>query len=569
MMEKGSRLESVGERYNSRCIELRRIRIILNKEALPCFPCAGLLGTATSIRLKFQLASADYPSMQSSQNHEDLGVSQKLYYQPMPGPGPPIACRQIIRFQTTAFHLMAAVSPPQQDSQSCHSEPHHSPDNIHGSPISVSCITSDVDDLRYKLRELETVMLGPNSDIMDSLDSTIQNENSPSSSETEWWKQKREVIPRGDLKQLLIACGKAVSDGDSLTTGWLMGELRKMVSVSGDPIQRLGAYMLEGLVAKLALTGSSIYKALRCKEPLSSELLSYMHILYEVCPYFKFGYMSANGAIAEALKGEDRVHIIDFQIAQGTQWITLIQALAARRGGPPHIRITGIDDSTSAYARDGGLYIVGQRLRRLAESLKVPFEFHAGPMFACEVKLENLEIRPGEALAVNFALMLHHMPDESVSTDNHRDRLLRLVKSLSPKVVTLVEQESNTNTAAFFPRFLETLSYYTAVFESIDVSLPRDHKERINVEQHCLAREVVNIIACEGAERVERHEVLGKWRSRFRMAGFTQHPLSSVVNTTIKNLLEEYSDEYRLEERDGALYLGWRSRALVATCAWR
>jgi hypothetical protein len=51
-----------------------------------------------------------------------------------------------------------------------------------------------------------------------------------------------------------------------------------------------------------------------------------MNILYEVCPYFKFGYMSANGAIADAMKNEARVHIIDFQIAQGSQWISLIQA---------------------------------------------------------------------------------------------------------------------------------------------------------------------------------------------------------------------------------------------------
>ncbi|XP_042490523.1 scarecrow-like transcription factor PAT1 [Macadamia integrifolia] len=455
----------------------------------------------------------------------------------------------------------------QQESHSYPSGPHHSPDNNYGSPISGSCITEDVNDLRHKLRELETAMLGPDSDIVDSFDSNFDGgaQEAPSGK----WKQMLEMTPRGDLKEVLIACAKALSDNDLLTAEWLIAELKKMVSVSGEPIQRLGAYMLEGIIARLSHSGSSIYKALRCREPLSAELLSYMHILYEVCPYFKFGYMSANGAIAEALKDENRIHIIDFQLAQGSQWITLIQALAARPSGPPHIRITGIDDSTSAYARGGGLQMVGQRLSRLAESCNVPFEFHAAAISGCEVELETIVVRPGEAIAVNFAFMLHHMPDESVGTENHRDRLLRLVKSLSPKVVTLVEQESNTNTAPFLPRFLETLNYYTAIFESIDVTLPRDHRERINIEQHCLARDVVNIIACEGAERVERHEVLGKWRSRFAMAGFTPYPLSSLVNATIKSLLEKYCENYRLEERDGALYLGWMNRALVASCAWK
>ncbi|XP_068669203.1 scarecrow-like protein 21 [Aristolochia californica] len=452
----------------------------------------------------------------------------------------------------------------QQDSQSCPSDQHHSPDINYGSPISGSCITENIHGLRHKLRELETVMLGPDSDIVDSFESTSPCPNSLGPNK---WKQLMEIM-RGDLREVLTACAKAVADNDMPSAEWLMAELRPMVSVSGEPLQRLGAYMLEGLVARLASSGSSIYKALKCKEPASTELLSYMHILYEVCPYFKFGYMSANGAIAEALKGEDQVHIIDFQIAQGSQWLTLIQALSARPGGPPHVRITGVDDSQSAYARGGGLQIVGQRLARLADSCNVPFEFHAAAMSGCEVKLEHLRVQPGDALAVNFPFQLHHMPDESVSTQNHRDRLLRLVKSLSPKVVTLVEQESNTNTAPFFPRFVETLNYYSAIFESIDVTLPRENKERISVEQHCLARDIVNIIACEGAERVERHELLGKWRSRFTMAGFSPYPLNSLVNNTIRSLLESYCENYKLEERDGALYLGWINRPLVVSSAW-
>ena len=459
----------------------------------------------------------------------------------------------------------------QPDSQSFPIDQHQSPDNKCSSPISGSCLTDDVDDLRHKIRELETAMLGTDLDILDvySITNLVGPNQNQIPSDADKWKQIMEMISRGDLKDVLCACAKAIADNDMFTAEWLMSELRQMVSVSGEPVQRLGAYMLEGLVARLASSGSSIYKALRCKEPASAELLSYMHLLYEVCPYFKFGYMSANGAIADAMKDESQVHIIDFQIAQGSQWVTLIQGLAARPGGPPRIRITGIDDSTSAYARGGGLDIVGKRLSSLAKSCKVPFEFNPAEISGTEVQLEDLGVRPGEAIAVNFAFTLHHIPDESVGSQNHRDRLLRLVKSLSPKVVTLVEQESNTNTAPFFNRFLETLDYYLAIFESIDVTLPREHRERINVEQHCLARDIVNIIACEGLERVERHELLGKWKSRFMMAGFTPYPLSSLVNATIKTLLENYCEKYTLEERDGALYLGWLNRVLVASCAWR
>ena len=84
-----------------------------------------------------------------------------------------------------------------------------------------------------------------------------------------------------------------------------------------------------------------------------------------------------------------------------------------------------------------------------------------------------------------------------------------------------------------------------------------------------MARDIVNMIACEGVERVERHELLGKWRSRFSMAGFKQCPLTPSVMAAVRNLLKEFNHNYRVEQRDGALYLGWMRRAMATSSAWR
>ncbi|XP_057728257.1 chitin-inducible gibberellin-responsive protein 1-like [Arachis stenosperma] len=375
-------------------------------------------------------------------------------------------------------------------------------------------------------------------------------------------------FPSGNLKQLLVACAEAMADGNMNDFDQLISKAKGAVSITGEPLQRLGAYMVEGLVARKEASGTGIYRALKCREPEGKDLLSYMQMLFEICPYLKFGYMAANGAIAEACRDEDHIHIIDFQIAQGTQWMTLLQALAARPRGPPHVRITGIDDPVSRYARGEGLEVVGKRLAMMSEKFRIPVEFHGVPVYAPDVTRDMLNIRSGEALAVNFPLQLHHTADESVDVNNPRDGILRLVKSLSPKVVTLVEQESNTNTTPFFNRFMETLDYYLAIFESIDVTLPRNSKERINVEQHCLARDIVNIVACEGKERVERHELFGKWKSRLTMAGFRQCPLSSYVNSVIRSLLRCYSEHYSLVEKDGAMLLAWKNRNLISASAW-
>nr|GEX67013.1 hypothetical protein [Tanacetum cinerariifolium] len=405
-----------------------------------------------------------------------------------------------------------------QDSHSFQPDPYHSPDYTYTSHVSKAGFEENVNDLQLRLSGIQTV-LDTDQEFAESFDvssswaeSGLDNPNPVN----DQYRIMKQIIARGDLKEGLFACAKAVAENDTVTAEWLISMLRLLVSVSGEPAQRLGAYMLEGLVAKMSSSA---------------------------CPYFKFGYLSANGAIAEATKNEDKIHIIDFQIAQGGQWVTLTQSLAARPGGPPKLRITGIDDARNSFARGGGLNIIGQKLTKLAESCKVPFEFHAVPVSGSDIELHHFKVQPGEALAVNCAFVLHHVPDESVNPQNHRDRLLRLIKSLSPKVVTLVEQEANVNTAKFFHRTNQ-------------------------VEQHCLAGEIVNILACEGAEREERRELLGKWRSRFTMAGFTPYPLSSYVNGTIKTLLEDYCDKYRLEERDGALFLGWMNRDLVSSCAW-
>lgn len=455
-----------------------------------------------------------------------------------------------------------------QCSQSYMSDLYHSSDNNYGSPLSGSSGVDDGSDFRHVLKELEMKLLGPESDLDDSCSCSFNTVFSqPAVSQR--WNQIVEMASSLDLKQLLVACAEVIANDDIQTAEALMNVLEQKVSVSGEPIQRLSAYMLEGLRARLLSSGSIIYKKLNCKEPTGPELMSYMHVLYQICPYYKFAYMASNVIIGEAMENEKRIHIIDFQIAQGSQWVSFIQAHAHRPGGPPFIRITGVDDSQSVHARGGGLDLVGKRLAKVAESCGVPFEFHGAAISGCEVQAESLQLRYGEALAVTFPYMLHHMPDESVNTMNHRDRLLRLVKRLSPKIVTLIEQESNTNTAPFFPRFRETLDYYIAMFESIDAAKPREDGQRIRAEEHCVARDVVNIIACEGADRIERHEPFGKWKSRLTMAGFTAVPLSFSVANAITDMLKEYSENYRLGERDGALYLGWKRRPLATTSAWR
>lgn len=429
---------------------------------------------------------------------------------------------------------------------------------IEGDDVFARGDTMDIDGEWFS--QIRSVLLQDSPKESTSADSNISSSSS--------YKEISVTAPQTP-KQMLFSCAAAIQDGNIEQASSMINELRQMVSIQGDPLERTAAYMVEALAARMATSGRGLYKALKCKEATSSERLSAMQVLFEVCPYFRFGFMAANGAILEAFKDEKRVHIIDFDINQGSQYYTLLQTLASMPGKPPHLRLTGVDDPESVQRAIGGLNVIGLRLAELAKDLQISFEFQAVPSNTVLVTPAMLNCRPGEAVVVNFAFQLHHMPDESVSTVNQRDQLLRMVKSLNPKLVTVVEQDMNTNTAPFLQRFAEVYNYYSAVFESLDATLSRDSQERVNVERQCLARDIINIVACEGLERIERYEVAGKWRARMMMAGFTPCPISRNVYDSIQNLIKQYSERYKTKEEAGALYFGWEDKNMTVVSAWK
>lgn len=436
-------------------------------------------------------------------------------------------------------------------------------------------IDYDEDQLRLKFQELKKALFedDDHSHRMEidgeSFDSPKESSSSDSNLSITTTNNETTALTPQSVKCMLFDCASLIHNGDFKEASNMINVLRQHVSIQGDPSERISAYMVEALVSRMAVSGKGLYRALRCKEAPSNDRLSAMQVLFEVCPCFRFGFMAANGAILEASRDEERVHIIDFDVNQGSQYYTLLQTLARSPGKRPHVRLTGVDDPESVQRPVGGLKIIGQRLEELAKDLDLSFEFKAIPSETALVSPSKLGCCLGEALIVNFAFQLHHLPDESVSTVNLRDQLLRMIKGLKPKLVTVVEQDMNTNTSPFLQRFAEAYNYYNAVFESLDSTLPRASQDRINVEKHCLARDIINVVACEGVERIERYEVAGKWRSRMMMAGFETCPISRNVQSEIKKLIQQYSERYKVKEERGGLHFGWEEKTLVVSSAWR
>lgn len=298
-------------------------------------------------------------------------------------------------------------------------------------------------------------------------------------------------------------------------------------------------------------------------------------LLFRGSPCFNFGLMASNLAIMEATRDQPSdIHVIDFDIGQGIQYINLIHAIAEREKQskvtsvtPIVIRVTSVvlDSVSEADCR-----MVGDRLKIHADQAGVGLKFNIVHKRITELSRESLYCEVNEALVVNFAFKLQKLSDESVSTENPRDELLRRVKGLNPRVVTVVEQEMNCNTAPFVARVGEVSSYYLALFNSLDSTMPRDKLERVKIEEG-LGRKAANSVACEGRERVERCEVFGKWRARMRMAGFASRPFGGHVAESIKAKLGSFyksNPGFTVREEADGIFFGWNDRMLTVASSW-
>ncbi|XP_022750456.1 scarecrow-like protein 23 [Durio zibethinus] len=366
------------------------------------------------------------------------------------------------------------------------------------------------------------------------------------------------------LLHLLLACAEAVAKEDYLLARKYIHHLNQVVTPLGDSMQRVASCFTEALSARLAATITANPSTSTAPKPFTSfplnslEVLKIYQIVYQACPYVKFAHFIANQAIFEAFEAEERVHVIDLDILQGYQWPAFMQALAARPSGAPFLRITGVGPSIETVKE------TGRCLTELAHSLHIPFEFHPIGEQLEDIKPNMFNRRVGEALAVNAVNRLHQVPGNCLGN------LLAMIRDQAPNIVTLVEKEASHNGPYFLGRFLEALHYYSAIFDSLDATFPPDSAQRAKVEQYIFAPEIRNIVACEGSERVARHERLEKWRKLMEGKGFKGVPLSANAVTQSKILLGLYScDGYRLTEDKGCLLLGWLDRAILAASAWR
>jgi DELLA protein len=357
------------------------------------------------------------------------------------------------------------------------------------------------------------------------------------------------------LVHTLMACAEAVEQNNLTVAEALVKQIGYLAVSQEGAMRKVATYFAEGLARR-------IYGVF----PQHSVSDSLQIHFYETCPYLKFAHFTANQAILEAFQGKSRVHVIDFSINQGMQWPALMQALALRPGGPPAFRLTGIGPPASDNSDH--LQQVGWRLAQFAQTIHVQFEYRgfvANSLADLDASMLELRSPETESVAVNSVFELHKLN----ARPGALEKVFSVIRQIRPEIVTVVEQEGNHNGPAFLDRFTESLHYYSTLFDSLEGSLVEPQDKAMS--EVYLGKQICNVVACEGTDRVERHETLNQWRNRFGSAGFSPVHLGSNAFKQASMLLALFAggDGYKVEENDGCLMLGWHTRPLIATSAWK
>ncbi|XP_010426099.1 PREDICTED: scarecrow-like protein 30 isoform X2 [Camelina sativa] len=363
------------------------------------------------------------------------------------------------------------------------------------------------------------------------------NKTKPAKGSSNRSKQQKTEQPV-DMRDLLMQCAQAVASFDQSRAAEKLKEIREHSSIRGDATQRLGYHLAEALEARITGTMATPISATYSRTSMVDILKAYKGFV-QACPTLRMCYFTANRTIYELASKATTLHIIDFGILYGFQLPCLIQALSNRDGGPPLLRVTGIELPQSGFRPSERVEETGRRLKRFCDKFKVPFEYSFIAKNWEDITLDELVIKTGETTVVNCILRLQYTPDETMSLNSPRDTVLKLFRDINPDLFVFAEINEEDNC-------------------------------RTMVERELIVRDAMSVIACEGSERFARPETYKQWQVRILRAGFKPAKLNKEIIKHAKEIVKQrYHKDFVIDNDNHWMLQGWKGRVLYAVSCWK
>ncbi|MCO5572572.1 hypothetical protein L7F22_026328 [Adiantum nelumboides] len=360
-------------------------------------------------------------------------------------------------------------------------------------------------------------------------------------------------------EEATVEYSQPVSEDNFEVASVMLSRMQERSCEYGTTLQRLSFYLSEALEARIMPSSKAeLCQSLRMPL-LPCNMLEAFCVFYNVNPIGRFCHLTLNQLILDKTSLDTAVHIVDLHIGHGMQWAAFLYAVALRPCGPPKLRLSGIGPLEEP------LISTGQKLMDVAKTLQVSFEFCPLAVQLHELDMGMINANEDEVCAISSLGQLHTLLHRG---SDYVDGFIAGLKSLNPKILVLAKNDVDHNSPLFLHRFVECMKYYAAVFESLNASLPSSSQARLKIERLFCGRKIGSIVACEGIERVGRHETMQDWVIRLGRLGFRNAEITYAVINQAKLLNIYYPNGYSLTEDGKALTLRWNGTALMAIGTW-
>ncbi|XP_021274420.1 scarecrow-like protein 32 isoform X3 [Herrania umbratica] len=402
------------------------------------------------------------------------------------------------------------------------------------------------------------------------------------------------------MEQLLVHCANAIESNDATLAQQILWVLNNIAPPDGDSNQRLTCAFLRALIVRAAKNGTCKMLAAmanaHCNLSIDIHAFSVIELasFVDLTPWHRFGFTAANAAILEAVEGYSVIHIVDLSLTHCMQIPTLIDAIANRLEGPPLLKLTVAGGATEDIPPmlDLSYEELGSKLVNFARSRNVMLEFRVVPSTYADgfsSLIEQLRVQhlvyaeSGEALVINCHMMLHYIPEETLSplpnansnpysfepssTSSLRTMFLKALRGLDPTIVVLVDEDADLTSNNLVCRLRSAFNYLWIPYDTVDTFLPQGSKQRQWYEAD-ICWKIENVIAHEGLQRVERLEPKSRWVQRMRNANFRGFSFGEDAVSEVKTMLDEHAAGWGLKKEEDDLVLTWKGHNVVFATAW-
>ncbi|CAI0467040.1 unnamed protein product [Linum tenue] len=353
----------------------------------------------------------------------------------------------------------------------------------------------------------------------------------------------------------------------------LLGLCNSLAPSDGNTVERVVHCFSKALRTKIAKETATTYDMTSNKEFVIDEnqLISDKTFMtfHQTVPFHQVQHIAATQAILDNVERATKIHVVDLQIRNGLEWITLMQALESRQEYPvEHLKITALvigSGSAIEYTKR-----TGDQLKSFAETINIPlFSFHVVQIPDLkDFRAGLFETDPEEALVVFSEFFFNKFTSRPVELD----RAMREIKIMNPRVMVMIETEANHNSPSFSSRFVETLFHYSAFFDCLEACMSPEHEPDRRIMETVIVTELVtNMLAAEGEERGMRSVKLDTWRSFFARFGMVEQELSDVLLYQVKLVTGKCSGWKFCTTNwdDGSLTIGWKGTPMTSVSVWK